>query len=148
MVGWHHNLWETLKDREAWLAIIHGIRESDTALSTKQQQQTMCGPDAFLPTKRGSVFQKASERRAPALEPTELLMEKEGWRNLKSPNGPTAKAEERKREGWSPSIQRPRGSWPGAHQHQHNSGLPGWSAGLHCTAVVPSLKWFPLVRGT
>ena len=36
MIGWHHrlnrqefdNLWETVKDREAWGATVHGITES------------------------------------------------------------------------------------------------------------------------
>ena len=38
MVGWHHQLndmslsklWETVKDREAWYAIVHGVTKSQT----------------------------------------------------------------------------------------------------------------------
>ena len=146
MVGWHHNLWETLKDREAWLAIIHGVRESDTAYRLNNNN---VWPRCFLPHQEGASFPE-SFRVKGASSRTNSTAHREGrLEELKSPNGPTAKAEERKREGWSPSVQRPRGSWPGAHRHQHNSGLPGGlSAGLHCTAVVPSLKWFPIVRGT
>ena len=37
MVGWHHRLnghelgklWETVRDRETWHAVVHGVRESD-----------------------------------------------------------------------------------------------------------------------
>ena len=41
MVGWHHELigheseqtWETVKNREAWRAAVHGITKSQTRLS-------------------------------------------------------------------------------------------------------------------
>ena len=41
MVGWHHRLddmnlsklWETVKDREAWYAAVHGVTKSQTQLN-------------------------------------------------------------------------------------------------------------------
>ena len=44
MVGWHHwlnghefeQIWEIVKDREAWCAAVHGVGKSWTRLSTKQ----------------------------------------------------------------------------------------------------------------
>ena len=43
MVGWHHRslnlslikLWETVKDREAWHAAVHGVTKSQTGLSDR-----------------------------------------------------------------------------------------------------------------
>ena len=41
MVGWHHSvdmslskLWEIVKDREAWHAVVHGVTKSQTRLSS------------------------------------------------------------------------------------------------------------------
>ena len=43
MAEWHHRLngheFETVKDREAWRAAVHGVTKSRTWLSEQQQQQ-------------------------------------------------------------------------------------------------------------
>lgn len=102
----------------------------------------MCDPDAFFPTKRGPVFQKASERRAPALEPTALLTEKEGWRNLRVQMG---------------TLQRlRRGSGKGGHQASRDHGDPGQVP--TGTSTIPDFQevcqlastvqpWFPASSG-
>ena len=48
MVGWHHRfnghefeqIWEIVKDREAWHAAVHGVTKSQTQLSTNTHIHT------------------------------------------------------------------------------------------------------------
>ena len=135
-----NNLWETVEDRETWLAIVHGVTKSDPAYRLNNNKR--CVAQLLSSPARGGQFSRELQREGPSSRTNSTAHGEGRSEELKSPNGPTAKAEERKREGRSPSIQRPGGSWPGARRHQHNSGLPGdLSPGPpHCTAAVPSLK--------
>ena len=71
MVGWHHRLNghvfeqapETVKDREAWHAAVHGVAKNDSA--TEQQQPYALGSAVCLTESPGSnanLIQKNAHR--------------------------------------------------------------------------------------
>ena len=58
-------LWETVKDRGAWRAAVHGVAESRTCLSEQQQQLAPPTENPSLTAWLGSLISEATEIALP-----------------------------------------------------------------------------------
>ena len=72
MVGWHHRsmdmrlkqLWETVKDREAWHIAFHGVTKIQTCLATEQQQ----GIQLTVQSRQLSICSKEAQTKSSTCE--------------------------------------------------------------------------------